>query len=513
MPNWLELQGIRLGNGTTDPTDPADFDTDGDGLSDGEEVGTRQTGPDGDYYDGITNPANADTDGDFIIDSEETEMGTNPVNADTDGDSLDDLTEINADFDPLNINPDGDSFSDAEEYARDSDPFYYDLTGWEYAAAVVAGFTLGDAGQNTVDLGWLNPAYLQSFGYIAGWLASGFFVIGDIRDTLATLVRGDIADTFLNAIGLIPLLGDGTKVVRVFAKYIEWLANVRGPLARWAVKQFGNVTATTALTPHTGEQTSTDVTLAAPNPAAIALEAALRALGWTGNVTDEVKQFSRARNDLQKLDNLLKANVRILDAGLSAAERQRAWNRVQDPTKWDLAKGTHTLAEAIATEGAVEYLMKNNYTVLYVQRNLPEPQISGPDKNILNGPDILATRNVGGVDRLVVVEVKGSANKTKITQKRFKSTAGGVPATQLTRFWLRTDADKRYLNTLRNAKSTDIQRAAQLVEQVNLNGSPYDGMIFGGGPVPTWGKLDVTLELISNPSNATTVTAVKSLLP
>jgi hypothetical protein len=136
--------------------------------------------------------------------------------------------------------PDGDFFGDAEEYARDSDPLYYDLTGWEYAAAVVAGFIFGDFGQNMVDSGALRAEHIQCFGYVGGWLASGFFVIGDIRDTLAALVRGDAVDTFLNAIGLIPLLGDGSQVVRVVAKYLEWLPDVRLALRGWIRKQFAD---------------------------------------------------------------------------------------------------------------------------------------------------------------------------------------------------------------------------------------------------------------------------------
>jgi hypothetical protein len=55
---------------------------------------------------------------------------------------------------------------------------------------------------------------------------------------------------------------------------------------------------------------------------------------------------------------------------------------------------------------------------------------------------------------------------------------------------LSTDADVRYLDLLQNAQDPNIRQAAQLVEQANLNGAPYDGIIFGGGPNPTWGKLD-----------------------
>jgi hypothetical protein len=243
LPDWLEREGILLGNGTLLTTNPAEFDTDGDRLSDGEEVGNRQTGPQGDYYDGRTDPTKADTDGDGLNDDIELDFSTNPTSADSDGDTLSDGTELSARFHPLDANPDGDSYVDAQEFARDSDPFTYDLTELEHVAAVVAGFVLGEAGQHMVNLGLLPSAHLQSFGYIAGWLASGFFLIGDIRDTLAALLAGNLVDTFLNAIGLIPLLGDGSKVVRVVTKYLEWLPDARMALRDWLKKHFADASA------------------------------------------------------------------------------------------------------------------------------------------------------------------------------------------------------------------------------------------------------------------------------
>ncbi len=64
-------------------TDPTRWDTDGDGLSDGEEVR---------YYG--TNPLRADTDGDGLSDWEEIRLGTNPMLADTDGDGVRDGDDL-----------------------------------------------------------------------------------------------------------------------------------------------------------------------------------------------------------------------------------------------------------------------------------------------------------------------------------------------------------------------------------------------------------------------------------
>lgn len=69
LPNWREAE---LG---TDPNNP---DTDGDGLSDGDEV--RIWG---------TNPLRRDTDGDGLSDGDEVNIyGTDPLNPDTDGDGI-----------------------------------------------------------------------------------------------------------------------------------------------------------------------------------------------------------------------------------------------------------------------------------------------------------------------------------------------------------------------------------------------------------------------------------------
>lgn len=71
-------------------TDPNNPDTDGDGLSDGDEVHK--------YH---TNPLNPDTDGDGIPDGLEIKLGTNPLNADTDGDGIPDGIELKLGTNPL----------------------------------------------------------------------------------------------------------------------------------------------------------------------------------------------------------------------------------------------------------------------------------------------------------------------------------------------------------------------------------------------------------------------------
>jgi T5SS/PEP-CTERM-associated repeat protein len=77
-------------------TDPFSWDTDGDGLSDDDEINV--------YY---TDPLKADSDDDGLTDDFELLMGTEPDNPDTDGDEIPDGWEFLWDLDP-------DDSSDAE---------------------------------------------------------------------------------------------------------------------------------------------------------------------------------------------------------------------------------------------------------------------------------------------------------------------------------------------------------------------------------------------------------------
>jgi outer membrane protein OmpA-like peptidoglycan-associated protein len=87
-------------------TDPNNPDTDGDGLTDGEEVMKYKT-----------DPLKADTDGDGLGDGEEVmNYKTNPLKADTDGDGLTDGDEVlKYKTDPLKADTDGDGLTDSEE--------------------------------------------------------------------------------------------------------------------------------------------------------------------------------------------------------------------------------------------------------------------------------------------------------------------------------------------------------------------------------------------------------------
>lgn len=112
-------------------TDPNNPDTDGDGLTDGQEVEKYKTSPlkpdtddDGltDYEEVMkyqTNPLNADSDQDGLKDGEEISRKLEPLNPDTDKDGLIDGDEVNKyQTDPLKPDTDGDSLSDGDEILK-----------------------------------------------------------------------------------------------------------------------------------------------------------------------------------------------------------------------------------------------------------------------------------------------------------------------------------------------------------------------------------------------------------
>jgi len=84
-------------------TNPLLPDSDGDGLTDGDEVKRG------------TNPLNPDTDGDALRDGDEVRIGTNPLKQDTDGDGLIDSAEPGPCPNPLNPDSDQDGIIDGKD--------------------------------------------------------------------------------------------------------------------------------------------------------------------------------------------------------------------------------------------------------------------------------------------------------------------------------------------------------------------------------------------------------------
>jgi len=89
-------------------TDPEDPDTDDDGLWDGTEVEMAAGS-------GCPDPLNPDSDGDTLLDGAEVALGTNPCVADSDGDGIPD------NIDPYPLNPEGTEGYIEEELRSEAD--------------------------------------------------------------------------------------------------------------------------------------------------------------------------------------------------------------------------------------------------------------------------------------------------------------------------------------------------------------------------------------------------------
>ena len=125
IPDWKELElGTKHDN----------VDSDGDGLTDTEEVFSYRTDSTGvwttdteKYFTSRTDPKNWDTDGDMMSDEFEAHtLGFNPIlsdaNADPDGDGLKNFDEMIYCSDPTKWDTDGDGFNDRQESEIGTDP-------------------------------------------------------------------------------------------------------------------------------------------------------------------------------------------------------------------------------------------------------------------------------------------------------------------------------------------------------------------------------------------------------
>ncbi len=242
LSDTAETKGWRTARGQVYKSDPKKADTDADGLTDGEEAGAVVNSSWGAAYAGISAPTAADSDTDGLTDPDELLWGTSIWSTDTDADGATDRVEYDIDSDPTARNIDNDSFNDAQEIAQGRHPMEYDLTQWEAAGAITAGFVFGDWEWGARTIGGLNDAQMEAFEDLGGQLASGIAIFGDVRDFITSSVQGNIGGAALSAAGLIPLVGDGGKFVNAAAKFAGRGAQAEKAAYRYIYELPGSMT-------------------------------------------------------------------------------------------------------------------------------------------------------------------------------------------------------------------------------------------------------------------------------
>lgn len=222
-------------------SDPRVKDTDGDGLDDGDEVNVDDRFKQGDVYlyPVFSDPRSVDTEGDGVDDATEADAGSRARSNETDGDGLGDLEEFELGTDPTSTDTDGDGYGDGREHldrAGGFDPLVPTeiLSAWDYAGHFVLGATCGEL------FGFCRR---DTVAWLAGNIASGLFVVTDIRDAIGLLFQGEFVGAGLSILSVVPVAGDALSVVAKAVKFIKRVAGKAGDalkmlfksdLPRWA---------------------------------------------------------------------------------------------------------------------------------------------------------------------------------------------------------------------------------------------------------------------------------------
>ena len=208
-------------------TNPDIPDTDGDGLTDGDEAGALVTNAQSEsVYYGYSDPRLPDTDGDSLGDADEADLSLDPFDRDSDGDQLGDGREVEVvGSAPDTADTDGDGFEDGyEDASREKqglDPLWVNVKVSK--ASYVAGFAKGAVAGDL----WRE----DSLAWLAGNLASGAAslipgvgpIVGggaDLRDAIGSAIHADWVGSGFSAAGMVPYAGDAVAIPGKAAKFV-----------------------------------------------------------------------------------------------------------------------------------------------------------------------------------------------------------------------------------------------------------------------------------------------------
>ncbi len=235
----VEEAGWETPEGAKYRTDPKLADTDGDGLTDSDEAGApvessfadaptakSTAAPTKNIFEGYADPLVPDTDGDGLGDADEADLSLDPFDRDTDDDLIEDGPEVEVvGTSPGLVDTDGDGFADGYEESHRGDqgldPQVVDVkvSKMTYATDFAIGSLAGDA--------WRKDSFAWLAGNLASTGTSSIPVIGwilgpvaDLRDAVASAIRGDWVGSGFSAVGAVPYAGDAVAIPGKAAKFV-----------------------------------------------------------------------------------------------------------------------------------------------------------------------------------------------------------------------------------------------------------------------------------------------------
>jgi hypothetical protein len=240
------LQEQDLGTSPTNPDTDGDGASDGAEVAKGSNplVADQPRAPPatGNLPPIVPAPNLSDTDGDGLIDIAEEDAETDLNNVDSDGDGLSDGNEVNElGIDPLNLDTDGDTLRDdyesvhIDDLGLDPGRFDEQISKWTYVSDFLLGMFAGDFSPRD-SMAWL-AGNLCSGGLsaipVVGWILGG---LADLRDTIAGVIHGDWVSAGLSILGVVPYVGDAVAIPGKAARFVLRYVHRMGETLRFVTK-------------------------------------------------------------------------------------------------------------------------------------------------------------------------------------------------------------------------------------------------------------------------------------
>ncbi|MBX9975077.1 hypothetical protein [Cytobacillus firmus] len=410
----------------------------------------------------ITNdPEVDDSDGDGLTDEEELSYGTLVYYHDSDMDGLDDGNELDMGFNPFEENADGDSFTDLEEFNNETDPDIYDKEWTDYIQELLLGASVNEFASTLVDWGWMDEETYDSVAFLLGQLVAGYLAYGDIVEAAAEFTQADVGAGLFALFGFVPAVGDIAKTVEKVVNFVKRVPkNIIAATYEMILKNFADQ----------------------PKLLSAILDAitggASKQLRDMGSSDKMIAQLGKNGNDLKRIAKLTRA--KFGDETLDAAGKAIINRKIRD--HWGTNLTDRKRAEAFGTEAAIWYYELMGYKLLYAQRD-KDPRVKAR-----TGPDIIMKTPSG---ELFIIEAKGSYSKNgklndgKKQGVRLASKVSGQYRLYLSREWLTTNSERymdKFEDAIRNKTiSPEEKEAYDLLKDVIDNGASYKSSVVYGG--------------------------------